>query len=375
MTAQKIHMVDLVGQYQDLKSEIDAAIADVLSAGQYIGGRQVSALEEALCRYTGAQACVTCGNGTDALVLAMRALEIGTGDEVIVPDYTFAAPAEAAALVGAKPVFADVSEATMLIDPTKVEALITPRTKAIVAVHLFGQCCDMDVLQDIARRHGLYLIEDGAQALGSRFTGADGVVRQALTMGTIGCTSFFPTKNLGCYGDGGAVLTNDSTLADRVRCIAHHGTIRKYHHEQVGTNSRLDTLQAAILLAKLPHLDAHIGARMEAAARYDRMLSGIEGITIPQHAPHSTHTYHQYVIRIEGDRDAIRQGLSEQGIPTMIYYPETLHTQPAYGGTGASDEWVSDRLCRTTLALPMHTQLTEQQQNHIVCHLSDLIRL
>lgn len=381
-------MCNLTGQYARLKSEIDEAIARVIAGGHYIGGPEVGMLEEELCRYTGAKACVTCANGTDALALAMRALEIGEGDEVIVPDFTFAAPAEAAMSIGAKAIFADVKADTMTIDPEQVRRLITPQTKAIVAVHLFGQCCDMESLEAIASEHHLYLIEDGAQALGAQYTYRNGQTRQALTMGTIGCTSFFPTKNLGCFGDGGAVLTNDEVLAERVRCLARHGMRRKYHHDMIGMNSRLDTLQAAILLVKLRHLSEDLKARQAAAARYDSLLAGHEGLILPIRGEQRTHTFHQYVVKVESgvkckvesvkSRDYLREKLKEAGIPTMVYYPETLHEQPAYSKVEKLNDIestfpVSSRLVETVLALPMHTELTQDEQEQIVCHLLDWI--
>lgn len=382
-------MCDLAGQYRRLQGEIDEAISRVLTGGVYIGGEEVSQLEAELCRYTGAEACVTCGNGTDALVLAMRALEIGEGDEVIVPDFTFAAPAEAAAIVGAKVVFADVLPDTMTIDPEQVRRLITPQTKAIVAVHLFGQCCDMESLGAIASQHHLYLIEDGAQALGAEYAYRNGQTKQALTMGMVGCTSFFPTKNLGCYGDGGAVMTNDEELAARVRQLAHHGCKTKYHHELIGMNSRLDALQAAVLRVKLRHLDEDLAARKAAAERYDTLLAGIDGIVLPTRGEQRTHTFHQYVIKVESSvkckvesvksRDLLRAKLAEAGIPTMVYYPEPLHEQPAFGKVEKlkveklNPFPVATRLTQTVLALPMHTELTIEQQTQIACQLSDLI--
>ena len=374
---QPIQMVDLVGQYHDLQPELDAAIRGVLEHGQYIGGKEVEMLETELVSYTRAQACITCANGTDALLLALMALDIHVGDEVIVPDFTFAAPAEATALLGATPVFADVRGDTMLIDPDDVTRKITGRTRAIIAVHLFGQCAEMEALEAIANQHGLQLIEDGAQALGAEYTYSNGQTKQATTMGAIGCTSFFPTKNLGCYGDGGAVFTRDPLLAEKIRCLAHHGMKRKYHHELVGINSRLDALQAAILRVKLRHLDEHIAARQRAAARYDSLLANIPGITLPARAEHSTHTYHQYVIQLP-NRDEVRQRLSEQGVPTMVYYPESLHTQPAYKNETLryenEDIWKSDKLCQHVLALPIHTQITEQEQTRIACLLSELTK-
>lgn len=363
---RQIEMVDLRTQYQEIQPEMDCAIRSVITSGQFVRGPQVSELEQALCAYTGAKHCIAVGNGTDALTIALMALGLKAGDEVIVPDFTFIATAEAAALLGLKPVAVDVDARTMLIDVHRIEEVITERTKAIIPVHLYGQMADMSAIRTIADRYHLKIVEDGAQAIGATEQ-IDGVTRQAMTIGDIGCTSFFPSKNLGCYGDGGALFTNDDSLADEIRAIANHGSKVRYHNYRIGLNSRLDTLQAAILLAKLPHLASYTTARQQAAKAYDEALVSIPEITIPARVPNATHVFHQYTICVPAHkRDTLRQFLQQKGIPTMIYYPIPVHKQQAYATMPMSTSYpVSEHLCQTVLSLPMHTCLDNEQIKYI----------
>lgn len=360
-------MCDLKSQYRKIENDINRGIQQVLESGQFVKGEKVKELEAHLADYTGAKHVICCGNGTDALQIALMALGLQPGDEVITPTFTFIATAEVAALLGMKPVLVDVDARTMNIDTRALERAITPKTRAIVPVHLFGQCANMEEVLHIAHRHNLFVVEDGCQAIGARYTFSDGHSAQACTMGEIGCTSFFPSKNLGCYGDGGALFTNSDELAARIRSIANHGMVVRYHHDLIGVNSRLDTIQAAILDAKLPHLDEYIAARQVAAAYYDRALGNIEGITIPGRDEHSTHVYHQYTLQIAGDRDKLREALAEKGIPAMIYYPIPLHLQTAYQDPRyrEGDFPVGEKLAKTVLSLPMHTELDEEQLAYI----------
>ena len=313
-------MVDLQSQYTHIKAEIDAGIQEVIDSAAFIKGPKVKAFQEHLEVYTGAKHVIPVGNGTDALQIALMGLGLKPGDEVITPTFTFIATAEVVALLGLTPVVVDVNWETMNMDVEAVRRAITPRTKAIVPVHLFGQCADMEALMALAEEHQLYVVEDACQAIGARYTFSNGETKQAGTIGHIGCTSFFPSKNLGCYGDGGAIFTNDDTLADRMQAIANHGCHVRYHHDEVGVNSRLDSIQAAILDAKLPHLDAYTAARQRAAAYYDKAFANNEKLLIPGREPHSTHVFHQYTLRVVGvDRDQLREGLAERGIPAMIY--------------------------------------------------------
>ena len=353
---KKIQMVDLQAQYLRIKEEVDGAISRVLLSTAFIQGPEVAAFSEALARYTGSAHVVTCANGTDALQIAMMALDLKAGDEVILPVHTYVATAEVIALLGLKPVFADVLADSFNLNPALLESLITTRTKAIVPVHLYGQCADMAPILDIAARHGLHVIEDAAQALGATYTFPDGSVRQAGTMGTFGTTSFFPSKNLGAYGDGGALFTQSEDLAQRARMIANHGQRKKYHHEIVGINSRLDTLQAAILGVKIKHLPDYERRRQQAAAAYDAALSSIPGLLIPHRMPGCSHVFHQYTLRV-ADRDGLRTALEKKGIPTMIYYPVPLHHQQAYRTDGAFP--VAEELSGTVLSLPIHTEMDE----------------
>lgn len=370
---KSIQMVDLQGQYQKIREEIDEAAHGVLSESCFINGREVGAFQDELAAYTGAAHVLTCASGTDALQLSLMALGLQPGDEVITVPFTFVATAEVIALLGLRPVFVDVCPDTFCMDVSKIEAAITPRTRVILPVHLFGQCADMETILRIAAEHQLYVVEDACQALGAKVTFSDGSVHQAGTMGDMGCTSFFPTKNLGCFGDGGAVFTHNDSLAVRVRSMANHGMSKKYYYEQVGVNSRLDTLQAAVLRVKLRHLDDYIAARQQAAQAYHQKLADRKDMTLPVCAAFSTHTFHQYTIQLESaNRDRLRQQLADAGVPTMVYYPCPLHLQKAYQYLQyqKGDFPVSERLSETVLSLPMHTELDDAQIEYITAQLS-----
>lgn len=365
---KKIQMVDLQSQYLHIKEDIDRSIQAVIDSAAFIKGPAVISFQKNLEQYTGAKHVIPVGNGTDALQIALMALGLQPGDEVITPTFTFIATAEVVALLGLKPVVVDVDWDTMNISVEAVRKAITPRTKAIVPVHLFGQCADMEALMAIAKEHNLYIVEDACQAIGAVYTFANGTQKQAATMGDIGCTSFFPSKNLGCYGDGGAIFTNDDELAAKMRAIANHGMVVRYYHDTIGVNSRLDSIQAAVLDAKLPHLDKYIEARQKAAAYYDEAFKNNSHILIPTRAANSTHVFHQYTLRlIEVDREALRNALAEAGIPAMIYYPVPLHMQKAYQDSRykEGDFPVAERLANCVLSLPMHTELDEEQLAYI----------
>ena len=360
-------MVDLRGQYLALKEEIDAAIAEVLASARFIRGPLVGELEGELAEYLEGTYVLGVANGTDALQVAFMALGIGPGDEVITPSFTFIATAEAAALLGATPVFVDIDPQTFNLDPAKIEALISPRTKAIVPVNLFGLPADLDPTTEIAERHGLSVVEDNAQAIGSTYKG-----RKTGFFGDIGILSFFPSKNLGAYGDAGAVLTNDAALYERMKMITNHGGRHKYYNEIVGVNSRLDALQAAILQVKLRHLDAFIEARRQAADRYDALFADTEAITTPHRAPYGRHVFHQYTLRIAqdtpGGRDALSEHLKAKGIPHGIYYPVPLHQLPVFTEAVAmrrGEMTETERAAAEAISLPMHTELTTDQQAYI----------
>lgn len=365
---KKIQMVDLQSQYLHIKEDIDRSIQAVIDSAAFIKGPAVISFQKNLEQYTGAKHVIPVGNGTDALQIALMALGLQPGDEVITPTFTFIATAEVVALLGLKPVVVDVDWDTMNISVEAVRKAITPRTKAIVPVHLFGQCADMEALMAIAKEHNLYIVEDACQAIGAVYTFANGTQKQAATMGDIGCTSFFPSKNLGCYGDGGAIFTNDDELAAKMRAIANHGMVVRYYHDTIGVNSRLDSIQAAVLDAKLPHLDEYIEARQKAAAYYDEAFKNNSHILIPTRAANSTHVFHQYTLRlIEVNREALRNALAEAGIPAMIYYPVPLHMQKAYQDSRykEGDFPVAERLANCVLSLPMHTELDEGQLAYI----------
>ena len=370
-------MVDLQAQYQRIKADIDAGIQEVIDSAAFIKGPKVAAFQEHLEQYTGAKHVIPVGNGTDALQIALMGLGLKPGDEVITPTFTFIATAEVVALLGLTPVVVDVNWDTMNIDVEAVRRAITPRTKAIVPVHLFGQCADMEAIMALAKEKHLFVVEDACQAIGAQYTFANGETHQAGTIGHIGCTSFFPSKNLGCYGDGGAIFTNDDDLAARMRAIANHGMVVRYHHDEIGVNSRLDSIQAAVLDAKLPHLNEYIAARQRAAAYYDAAFKDCEELLIPGRQAHSTHVFHQYTLRVVGaDRDKLREGLAEAGIPAMIYYPVPLHQQKAYRDPRYKDGDfpVAERLATCVLSLPMHTELDEEQLEYITSCVKSLIR-
>lgn len=373
---KKIQMVDLQTQYQHIKAEVDKGINEVIESAAFIKGPKVAQFQANLEEYTGAKHVITVGNGTDALQIALMALGLKPGDEVITPTFTFIATAEVVALLGLTPVVVDVDWETMNISIEGIRKAITPKTKAIVPVHLFGQCADMEQIMSIAREYNLYVVEDACQAIGAEYTFSTGVKRQAGTMGHIGCTSFFPSKNLGCYGDGGAIFTNDDELAQKMKAVANHGCFVRYHHDFVGVNSRLDSIQAAILDAKLPHLNEYIAARQRAAAYYDKAFANNAHILIPGREAASTHVYHQYTLRlINVNRDAVREQLAALDIPAMIYYPIPLHLQKAYQDPRylPGDFPVAERLAACVLSLPMHTELDEEQLQYITRNVLEII--
>jgi len=355
-------MVDLISQYEKIKPEIDQAVLNVISSSAYINGPEVKSFQSELEKYLDVKHVIPCANGTDALQVAMMALGLQPGDEVITADFTYAATAEVIALLKLTPVLVDVIPDTFTIDPVALEKAITPKTKAIVPVHLFGQCCQMDQVMDIARRHNLIVIEDTAQAIGADYTFGDGTKKKAGTIGDVGCTSFFPSKNLGCFGDGGAIFTNNDELAAKLRMVVNHGQTVQYYHDEVGVNSRLDSIQAAVLRIKLRHLDEYADARRKAAAFYDQAFSGHPRLIIPAREKKSTHVFHQYTLVLNGpDRTKMREFLAEKGIPSMIYYPIPLHLQKAYTDPRykEGDFPVTEHLCRNVISLPMHTELSD----------------
>lgn len=361
-------MVDLHGQYNRIKLEIDHAIQDVLDSTAFIQGPEVQQFADALGKYVNTPFVIPCANGTDALQIAMMALNMRPGDEIVLPVHTYVATAEVIALLGLIPIFVDVDENTFNIDVNQIENKITAKTKAIVPVHLYGQCADMESLLAIATKHKLYIIEDAAQALGASFTFSNGEKKQAGTMGRVGTTSFFPSKNLGCFGDGGAVFTSDKGLAERIKMIANHGQKIKYHHETIGVNSRLDTLQAAILKVKLQYLSEYERTRNEVAKFYNANLANLRFIQIPHRVEYSSHVYHQYTIKVsQNRRDDFKQHLEKYGIPTMIYYPIPLHLQNAYRkpGFGPGSFPVAESLSKTVISLPIHTEIDETQLRYI----------
>ena len=362
-------MVDLTAQYQRIRDEIDRAVLNVISSGRYINGEAVGKLAAGLVDYTGSKYVVPCANGTDALRIALTALDLQPDDEVIVPTFTYVAAAEAVALLRLIPVAVDVHPRTFNMDVNRIEEAISPKTKAIIPVHLFGQTADMEPLMRIARRHNLYVIEDNAQSIGSVYTFSDGTQKQAGTIGDIGILSFFPTKNLGCYGDGGALMTDDEALAEKLRMITVHGQSQKYVHQIVGCNSRLDTLQAAVLQVKLSYLDDYIRLRRELAIKYDAGLKLLSSrFETPYCIPESGHVYNQYTLTVKENRDGLQQYLKEKGIPTTVYYPVPLHFQPAFKDMAriAGDLSVSEKLCRSVLSLPMHTEADDEQTEYII---------
>lgn len=357
---KKIEMVDLKSQYLRIKTEIDSAINEVIENTAFINGKHVETFSENLKTYLGVNYVVPCANGTDALQVALMALNLKTGDEVIVPSFTFIASAEVIGLLGLRPVMVDVDYDNFNVTAKNIEKAITVNTKAIIPVHLFGQAAQMEEIMLLAKKYDLYVVEDNAQALGADYIFDSGKRQKLGTIGHIGCTSFFPSKNLGCYGDGGAVFTNDETLAKRLKMICNHGSTVKYHHEVLGVNSRLDTLQAAILDVKLKYLNTFNKLRYEAAQRYSYAFKDISGIITPKESTFSTHVYHQYTLKVlDGKRDELKEFLAKHGIPAMVYYPIPLHKQEAFLQIAhqSGDMSVAEKLCDEVLSLPMHTEL------------------
>ena len=371
--ANKIQMVDLKGQYLKIKKEVDAGIQNVIDNTAFINGPIVKDFAQHLSEYMGGCHAITCANGTDALQIALMALELKPGDEVIVPAFTYVASAEVIGLLGLTPVMVDVDYDTFNVTVGNIKKALSPKTKAIIPVHLFGQSCDMEPILELAKEHNLYVIEDNAQAIGAEYTFSDGHIAKTGTMGTIGCTSFFPSKNLGCYGDGGAIFTNDDALAERIHMIANHGQRVKYHHAVIGCNSRLDSIQAVVLDVKLRHLDEYCKARYEAASYYTKQLKAYDPeekfFITPKELPNSTHVYHQYTLKIKnGKRDELKNFLAEQGVPSMIYYPLPLQEQEAFKPiTRAGEALDISRECAySVLSLPVHTEMTKDIQDIVI---------
>ena len=369
-------MVDLGSQYEKIQNEIDAAVLDVVRSTAYINGPEVKLFQEELEAYLGVKHVIPCANGTDALQIAMMALDLKPGDEVIAPSFTFVATAEVIALLGLTPVLVDCELGTFNLDPEKLEQAITPKTKAIVPVHLFGQCANLEAISTIAKKHNLFVIEDNAQAIGADYIFGNGTRKKAGSVGHFGTTSFFPSKNLGCYGDGGALFTNDDELAAKARSVANHGMTVRYYHDHIGVNSRLDSIQAAILRIKLRHLNAYCDGRRAAADFYDKAFESLPGVITPERALNSTHVFHQYTLRIQGvDRDKLRDYLGERDIPAMIYYPVPLHMQKAYldDRYKQGDFPITEQLAAEVISLPMHTELSADQLEHIVTEVRNFI--
>lgn len=364
----KISMVDLKGQYLKIKDQIDSSIANVIDSTAFINGPAVKNFQEHLEKYLNVKHVIPCANGTDALQVSMMALDLKPGDEVITTSFTFIATAEVIALLGLTPVVVDVLPDTFNIDPEAIRKAITPKTKAIVPVHLFGQCADMEAILDIASEHNLYIIEDACQSIGADYIFRDGSRKKSGTIGHVGCTSFFPSKNLGCYGDGGAIFTNDDELAKQLRIMVNHGMTVRYYHDYIGVNSRLDSIQAAILDVKLTHLDEYNEARSKAAEYYDKAFANNPKVHTPVRSASSTHVFHQYtLVTSDVDRNALVEHMSAHQVPAMIYYPVPLHMQKAYLDPRykQGDFPVTEHLCRTVVSLPMHTELDEEQLKYI----------
>ena len=371
-----IQMVDTKTQYHKIKSEVDKAVIDVMESSAFINGKIVQEFAANLGAYMGAGHTIPCANGTDALQIAMMALGLQPGDEVITPSFTYIATTEVIALLKLTPVFVEVDPKTFCIDPVAIEKAITSRTKAIVPVHLYGHAAPMEEIMEIARKHKLYVIEDNAQAIGSDYTFSDGSRKKTGSIGIVGTTSFYPSKNLGAFGDGGAMFTNDAELASRLKMIANHGQSKQYYHDVVGCNSRLDSIQAAILDIKLKHLDEYIDARIKAADFYDRAFAGQDKITTPYRAPYTKHVFHQYTIQLDGvDRNALKEFLASSGIPSMIYYPVPGHRQKmfAHFNTASLDMPVTDHLTGRVISLPIHTELDEEQLNFITTKVLEFV--
>jgi UDP-2-acetamido-2-deoxy-ribo-hexuluronate aminotransferase len=364
-----ISMVDLKGQYEKIKGEVDAAVLEVIASTAFINGPAVSTFQRSLEQYLNVEHVIPCANGTDALQVAMMALGLEPGDEVIVPSFTYVATAEVIALLKLTPVMVDVDPDTFNMTAEIFEAAITPKTKAVVPVHLFGQSCDMEPIMKIANERGIYVIEDAAQSIGADYIYEDGRRAKTGTIGHVGCTSFFPSKNLGCYGDGGAIFTRDANLAAEMRSVANHGQAARYYHERIGVNSRLDSVQAAILNVKLPHLDEYCEARRAVADRYDEAFADVEAIQTPFREPKSTHVFHQYTMKVaDGRRDDLKAYLSDKGIPAMIYYPVPLNEQNAFKSYASHtlSVPVTEQLCREVISLPIHTEMDPAVQDVII---------
>ncbi len=365
---KQIQMVDLVSQYEKIESEVKEATQNVFQTAQFINGPEVKTFQADLERYLDVKHVIPCANGTDALQIALMALGLEPGDEIITSDFTFAATVEVIGLLRLTPIIVDVDRDTFNISLEAIEKAITPKTKAIIPVHLFGQSCDMAPLIELANKHNIFVVEDTAQAIGAKYTFPDGTVKHAGTIGDIGTTSFFPSKNLGCFGDGGAIFTNDDELALIIRSIVNHGMGKRYYYDRLGVNSRLDSVQAAVLRIKLRHLDTYIENRQRAAAFYSDFFKDFDNVETPLIADYSTHVFHQYTLKIEGlDQFALQDFMSKKGVPAMIYYPMPLHTQKAYGSENYNHEDfpITNDLCKTVISLPMHTELDDEQLNYI----------
>ncbi|MFA5574128.1 MAG: DegT/DnrJ/EryC1/StrS family aminotransferase [Brumimicrobium sp.] len=374
---KKIQMVDLVSQYEKIKPQVQTALDSILNTAQFINGPDVHEFKKELSHYLGVKHVIPCANGTDALQIAMMALGLKPGDEVITPSYTYIATTEVIGLLGLKPVFVDCEKDSFNISPKAIEAAITRNTKAIVPVHLYGQACNMEEILKIAKKYDLKVIEDNAQAIGCEIMLDDGTVKKTGAIGDIGCTSFFPSKNLGCYGDGGAICTNDDQLAEKLQMIANHGQSKRYYHDVIGCNSRLDTMQAAILRIKLPLLDSYIEARRKAADFYDNQFQNVSGLTVPFRNSFSNHVFHQYTLQLDDgiDRDGLIEYLQSKDIPAMIYYPVPAHSQKMFSGIETSygnlenTDWLTSRV----FSLPMHTELDETQLEYICTAVKEYI--
>jgi UDP-2-acetamido-2-deoxy-ribo-hexuluronate aminotransferase len=373
---KKIQMVDLVTQYESIQSEVDKAINEICAKAQFINGPDVSAFAEEFKTYLGAKHAIPCANCTDALQIALMALDLQPGDEVITPSFTYIATTEVIALLRLTPVFVEVNADDFCMNIESLEAAITPKTKAIVPVHLYGQAANMEAIMQVAAKHNLFVIEDNAQAIGCDYTFSDGTKKKTMTIGHIGCTSFFPSKNLGCYGDGGAITTNDDVLAAKMRMIANHGQSERYYHDVVGCNSRLDTIQAAVLRIKLRKLDEYITKRNYVASYYDRELGPIPGIIVPARVSHSNHVFHQYTMKLDGiNRDELNAYLASKDIPSMIYYPVPGHRQKMFASfnLGELDMPVTDDLTSRVISLPIHTEFEDEQLKYICDTIKEFI--
>ena len=371
-----LQMVDTKTQYFKIKTEVDAAVLSVMESTMFIGGKVVNDFAQNLAIYNGVKHVIPCANGTDALQIAMMALGLQPGDEIITPSFTYIATVEAAALLHLSPVFVEVDKQTFCMDASAIEKAITPKTKAILPVHLYGHAAEMEKIMAIAKKHNLFVIEDNAQAIGCNYTFSDGTVKKTGGIGHIGTTSFYPSKNLGAFGDGGAIFTNDDALAEKLKMIAAHGQNRRYYHDVVGCNSRLDAMQAAILDIKLTHLDEYVAARIKAADYYDKAFAGQQKITTPYRAPYSSHVFHQYTLILNNvDRDGLGKYLSDNGVPSMIYYPLPCHRQQMFASFGGNQfnlpvtDWLTERV----ISIPIHTELDEEQQSFIVSNILNYI--